>query len=168
MKHKSRKINTGFVLLEMLFYITLVAVLSFAVINSLITMTKSFKETSIQADFVQSGNIMERMSREIKQAHSIYSISTSDLKLNTEDELGNDKTIRFYLSGSNLQLFENDVLTGNLNSSTIQVTALSFTQITTTVGKAIKVTMSVRSTKDITARIENFYSTVVLRGDYGN
>ncbi len=156
----------GFSLIEILFYIALFAVLTVVVINALIYMTKSFKETSVHSDLVQSASIMEKMSREIRQSNNIFSISVSDLTLNTKDELDNNKTIRFVLSGSDVQFYEDGVLTGNLNTPNIQVTNLSFTEITTAQGKAIKISFSVSSTKDESDRVEDFYNTVVLRGGY--
>jgi len=162
----TNKNKRGYSLIELLFYISIFFIITIAMINSFITMSKAFKQTSIQADFVQSSSIMERISREVRQAYVIFSISGSDLKLNTRDELDNPKTIRFVLSGYNIQLFENDVLVGNLNTPNIEVTALSFTEITTTVGKAVKINFSVRSTRDDIGRMEDFYNTVVLRGNY--
>ena len=168
MKNKIRKTKGGYTLIEILFYIALFSVLTLAIINSFITMTKAFKEISIQSDLVQSSLVIERMSREIRQAYGINSIVTSDLKLNTKDEADNNKTVRFVLSGTNIQLYENDVLTGNLNTPNIQAVDLSFAQITTVNGNAIKVSLSVKSGRDTTNRVENFYNTVLLRGDYGS
>ena len=166
MENKIRKIKGGYTLVEMLFYIALFSVLALAIIASLISMTKAFRVTTAQADLVQSSAVMERISREIRQAYEIISISANDLKLNAKDESDNNKTVEFLLFGSNLQLIENNVFTGDLNSSNIQITALSFTEITTPAGKAVKASLSVKSVRDATGRIENFYNTVVLRGDY--
>ena len=133
----------------------------------MIIMTKSFRETSIQGELAQSGAILERISREIKQAYGIDPASTADdLKLNTKNDAGANKTVEFLLSGSNLQLLENSVLTGNLNAPNIIVTGLTFTQITTVKGKAIKIVLSIRSSNDSSARVQYFYDTVVLRGSY--
>ena len=53
----------GYAILELLFYIAFFAVLSLVVINSLIVMTGSFKDNIAQAELIQSGGIMERISR---------------------------------------------------------------------------------------------------------
>lgn len=168
-KNNGRKVLSqakGYSVLELVFYIALFATISLVVINAMITMTKAFKETSIQTEFVQSGVIMERMSREIRQAYDISSITATDLVLNTTDSLGANKTVRFLLSGTNLQLFENAVLVGNLNPPNIVVTGLTFSQITTTKGKAVKIVLSLRSSNDASNRVKDFYDTVVLRGVY--
>ena len=109
---------------------------------------------------------MERISREIKQADSINTISSTDLKLNTKDEAGADKTVEFLLSGSDVQILENDVLTGNLNPESVSVSSLDFTEITTTKSKAVKIILTVSSENDLLNRNEVFYDTVVLRGSY--
>ncbi|MEK7219453.1 MAG: hypothetical protein AAB687_02135 [Patescibacteria group bacterium] len=161
------KLNkNGYAILELLFYITFFSIMVLLVINSMVTMAKSFRETSIYGEFVQSGSIMERIVREIRASNGVVSVSATNLKLSTKDAGGIDKTIEFFLSGTDIQFLENDVLTGNLNTPNIVVTALSFTQITTPKGKAIKITLSLRSTNDKLNRVQDFYDTIVLRGDY--
>lgn len=164
---KRNKIEAGgYTLVELLFYVALFAVLSLTVINAMYTMTKAFRETSVQRELAGSSTIMERIAREIRQASAINSISSTDLKLDTTDDTGAIKKVEFLLSGTNLQLKENDVLTGNLNSPTISVTSVSFSQITTTKGVGIKITYSVKSNNDALGRTADFYDTVVLRGYY--
>ena len=164
---KKDKKKNGYALLELLFYVAFFVTFSLIVINAMIVMTKSFRETSIQGELAQSGAILERISREIKQAYGIDPASTADdLKLNTKNDAGANKTVEFLLSGSNLQLLENSVLIGNLNAPNIIVTGLTFTQITTVKGKAIKIVLSIRSSNDSSARVQYFYDTVVLRGSY--
>ncbi len=166
MKHKFVQKNKGFAIVEFLFYISILAILVLALINALIGMTRSFKESSIYSQVQSGSQVMERMARTIKQATSITSISASDLVLVTKDLNGNSQNVQFVLSGNNINYLENSVAVGNLNSPNLVVTALSFSQITTTKGTAVKISMSVRSANDIQNRVENFYDTIVLRGDY--
>lgn len=164
-KHFQKR-NSGYVLIETLFYIALFSILSLAVIGAMITMTKAFKETTIKAELMKGSNIMETISREVRQADSINSISANSLKLNTKDDAGVDKTVEFLLSGSNIQLLENDILIGNLNTPNILVDALSFTEITTAKSKAVKIFLTIRSSHDSQNRAEDFYDTINLRGSY--
>jgi Tfp pilus assembly protein PilE len=166
MKGKILKINKGYSMVELLFYISIFFVLTLVIINSLVVMTRAFRVTSVEADLVQSSTIIEKISREIRQAYGINSIGASDLKLNTKDELDNNKTVRFVFTTTDVLFYENDVLTGNLNSPNIQISALSFTEITTVVGKAVKIILSLNSTRGGVSRTEDFYDTVVLRGGY--
>ncbi|MBI2630717.1 hypothetical protein HYW73_00680 [Candidatus Nomurabacteria bacterium] len=160
------KNKNGYAILELLFYIAFFALLSIVTINAMIAMAQSFKETEVQTSLLRSGAIMERISREIRLADSINLISASSLKLNTTDSSGNAKTVQFSLSGANAQFFENDALTGNLNAPDIIVSSLTFTEITTTEGKGIKVILTVQSENDKYSRAVDFYDTVVLRGNY--
>jgi competence protein ComGC len=159
------KKNAGTSMIEMLFYIVLLSMLSVVVINAMITMMKSFQEVSMRMELVRSGNILETISREIKKSYSINSINPSDLILNSRDDSGNTKTVEFSLSGTNLLLKENSTLTGNLNSPGVAVLGIIFTQITTAKGSAIKVEMSI-APKSRIIDTENFYDTIVLRGNY--
>jgi len=162
---KNKKKN-GYALLELIFYISLFVILSTVVINAMFTMAKSFKETALQAEWMQGGTIMERISREIRQAYDINSISPSDLKLNTKDIYGSNKIVEFLLSSSNVQLLENNIFIGNLNTPKIVVTGITFTQITTAKGKAVKIILTIKSANDTLGRTQDFYDTIVLRGDY--
>ncbi len=166
MNKDTTKNNSGYAILETLFYISLFAIFSITVINSMIMMTKAFKETTIQAELSQGGNILERISREVRNAYGINAIAANSLKLDTTDEASTNKTMEFSLSGSDARLLEDDVFTGNLNTQNTSVADLSFTQITTANGLAVKMFLSVRSNRDLQNRIANFYDTVVLRGSY--
>lgn len=165
-KLKIENYKRGYAILELLFYIALFSILSLLVINAMITMTGSFRETAIHRELVQSGGIMERMSREVRQAYGINTISANDLKLDTKDSDDVNKTVEFLLSGEDVEFFENSVLTGNLNTSSIAVTNLSFTQIITAKGKAVRILLTVKSINDALGRNQDFYDTIVLRGDY--
>lgn len=162
---KNKKINSGHTLVETLFYIAIFSILSIAIISALITMTKTFKETVAENTLLKSSSIMERISREVRQSYSSTLNSASDLIL--KDSAGLNKT-EFKLSGTDLQLFEGSslVFTGNLNSPNITVTALTFTQINTTKGKAVKIVLSVRYTSGSIVRNVDFYDTVTMRGSY--
>ncbi len=156
----------GFTLLEMVFYVALFSVISLILVQAIITMVASFRETQITADINQTNQVLERVSREVRQAISINTISATNLKLNTTDSSGNAATITFTISGTNLELRQNDVLIGNLNSTNLKVTALTFTQITTTNSSAVKIEMTVTSNRYGSVRTANFYDTLVLRGSY--
>ncbi|HTE48505.1 MAG TPA: hypothetical protein VK675_01195 [Candidatus Paceibacterota bacterium] len=159
--------KNGYAVLELLFYIAFFAIFSIISIDSMIVMAKSFKETAILTEFAQSGAIMERMSRETRQAYGIdFTSTTSDLKLNTKDSSGVNKTIEFKFISPNIQLWDSGSNIGNLNPPNIVVTALSFTQITTGSGKAVKISLTIRSNRDSSNRLQDFNDTVVLRGSY--
>lgn len=160
--------NHGLSMVELLFYIAVFSILFLVVINSIIFMTRSFRETVVNTDLTQSSSIMERISREVRSATSINTLTATSLKLdkiNPVDSL--PTTIYFVLNGTNVELYDgNNALVGNLNSPNVSVTALNFLRIDTTEGAAVKIFMTVKSNHYNSARTENFYDTIVLRGDY--
>ncbi len=156
----------GSAVIELVFYLSILAILVLVVINAMIMMTKSFRETTIHASLGSGASIMERMSRQIKQASSITSLTATDLVLAAKDLNGADISARFVLSGSNIAFSENGSSLGNLNSANLTVSSLSFTQINTSKGTAVKIFFTVGSTSDPLNRTVDFYNTVVLRGDY--
>lgn len=160
------KKNRGFSLVEMLFYISLFAIVSLILVKATITMISAFRDTQVTADINQSNQVLERMAREIRQANSVNTISSTSLKLNSEDSSGTAKTVTFTLNGTNLELRENDVLTGNLNPTNMGITSLSFTQITTAHSSAIRILMTVKSNRYNSTRTEDFSDTLVMRGSY--
>jgi hypothetical protein len=163
---KINKNKNGYAILELLFYISFFTLLSLVVINAMITMAQSFKEMETYTRLLQGGTIMERISREIRQAESIGLISANSLKLNTTDDAGIAKTVGFLLVGSNIEFRENDVLIGNLNAPDVIISGLTFTTINTTEGTGIKIVLTAQSANDKYNRSADFYDTVVLRGSY--
>lgn len=161
-KNKKR----GYAILELIFYVSFFAVLSIAVISSMLTMSRSFKETTVFLKASRGAEIIERMVRETRNANTINTINATSLKLDTTDEAGAVATIEFTLAGTDIELRENDSLVGDLNAPNINVASLSFTEITTTAGKAVKVQLSISLEDDPSGRTFDFYDTVVLRGNY--
>src|SRR3989344_3265224 len=92
-----QKGNQGYAVMELLFYIAFFALLSLVIINSLIVMTRAFRETTIYSELLAGGSAMEKIAREVRHASSISSISASDMTLNTTDSAGTPKTARFLL-----------------------------------------------------------------------
>jgi hypothetical protein len=160
------KNQKGYAMLELLFYISFFAVLTIVVINAMISMTASFRESTVYTETLRSGNVMERMSREIRQADSISVIVGSTLGLNTTDVNGDPRTVQFSLSGGDVNFTEDGTLVGSLNPAGIQVSGLSFTDITTTEGRAVRIVLTVVAENDKHARSVEFYNTIGLRGSY--
>src|SRR3989338_7891382 len=155
-----KKNNKGYAALELIFYISLFAVLSIAVIDSILVMTKTLQGAKAERELIRGGEIMERMSREIRQAKEIVSVQANNLKITVPDGEG-EKEIEFKLNNSNLELIENHTLTGNLNGPGTLVSSVIFSQINTAKGKAVKISLSIAS-KTNQSRSENYYNTVNL------
>ncbi len=158
----------GSSLVELVFYISILAVLTLVVVNSLIVMAKAYRETVINRDFMQAGPIMDRMSRTIREGTGALSVSAfgPSIKVNIQNDAQIYKPVEFVLVSGNIELYENDVFIGNLNPANLTVRDLSFTFIDTSAGLAVKIAMTVQANRYPNLRSEDFYNTVALRGAY--
>jgi hypothetical protein len=136
------------------------------VINSIIVMTRSFREVNINTDIMQGANVMDQMTRYIRKSTAITSITGGNDLLLADTVDG--YSMEFRLNGTNLEYYQAGALVGNLNSSNISITSLSFTQIDTLKSKAVKISMTVKSNRYGSVRTETFYDTIVLRSTYSN
>jgi Tfp pilus assembly protein PilW len=160
-------------MIEMIVYLAIFATLSILVINSFIVMTSSFSASRTNRDLMESGSTaMERIVREVRQAssidtsNSVLASSPGTLQLNSTDTNGNVVLIKFMAESGDLNLYQGGALSGNLLGSQISVTNLVFRRIATTQGEGVKIEMTLQDTRTQALRTENFYDTVILRGEY--
>lgn len=159
----------GYTLLETVVYIAIFIVILVAVLDMLVTLSKSFARVRAYNEVRISGmNAMERMAREVRTAASRDSGSTADdLLLNTTDDTGTAKTVELYWDSAenNINIIDNGVSKGSLTGSSTEITSLVFRNASTTKGDVIKIEMTARS-KKITDVVAKFYDTIVMRGGY--
>jgi len=168
-----RKINykSGYSLVEIIVYVSILAMLSVVVVNSFIVVLNSFKTTKINRSVLESGfSTMERLSREIKQANTIVDVNSvfgsnpGILEIKNTNFNNVVTTYTFKLNNEVLELYENGSLIGPLNNTNTKVTFLVFKKIDTLKGKAVKIEMTIKDTKEI--KTESFYNTIILRESY--
>ena len=170
---KIRNFISGFSIVEIIVYLAIFTSISILVINSFIIILSSFNTTNTNRKLLESGSIiMERVSREIRQAKSIdianSSLNTSPgvLQLNSVNSEGDTKIIKLIVEGQNFNLYQNGDLTGNLLSQNISMDSLIFGRIATTNGEAVKIEMALQFSDGSNPKTENFYNTIILRGGY--
>jgi Tfp pilus assembly protein PilV len=175
-KRTKANLVSGFALVEMIIYISIMVIILLAVVNIIISITKSNKFSSIENNIKNSAiSGLEEITREIRNAKSIdynqsvFNSSDGILFLNTLDQNGNIKTIKFYLAG---QILKEDI--GGVSTSTggvltqkdVKVLSMIFKPIDTLKSKAVKIELVLSGSNNGLIRNENFYSTIVLRGSY--
>lgn len=170
MRRNTKNLKTkGYTLLETVVYIGIFIVILVAVIDMLVTLSKSFSRVRAYNEVRVSGmNAVERMAREIRTATSRDSASTADdLLIHTTDEAGTAKIVELYWDSTakSVVIVDNGINKGTLTGSSTEVTNLVFRNASTPKGDVIKIEMTARSKKltDISAK---FYDTIVMRGGY--
>lgn len=170
---KDTKIK-GYSIVEIMVYIAIFAFLSMVVINSFINVMSAFNNTRTYRDLSESGSIvMERISREIRQAktinitNSVFNSTNGVLELNSTSSAGTSKVIKFMISGNALNIYQDGTLVGNLLKQNISPSSLLFRRITNTNSDAVKIEMTLIDTRNNTNPTSvNFYNTITLRGSY--
>ena len=168
-EHKRYKRNkNGFTLVEMLFYIALMTIITLSVSQSLVAVLKSDKVSFAENNIRNSGySAMEAMLREIHASKSIDQVDDGILQMKQNS---GTNVIRFATS-SDLVLGLYEGLTtptfiGPLTSKNILVKNLIFSKIDTGKSLAVRIQMQLEATINGQARDEWFYGTAILRGSY--
>lgn len=166
MRGKIKKWNSGYSLIEVLFYVVIFSALSIVLLDVMITMTGLFMKTMANGDIVQGSTVIDNISRELKQAND-FSFSSDVLNVNSIDGSENPETITYTFSGNNIAVTDSTLGNlGNLNTPNISVISFSVATINTSQGKAAKINITIKSNRDSENKTEDFENTVVLRGSY--
>ena len=165
------RLSSGFSLVEIIIYVAFFAVLSLVAMQATFTVMRSFYVIRLTQSVNQSATVaLERMSREIRNAYDIDDVGSSfgtnpgRLTLRTEDVLGVNTTIEFYMSGDQLHIREGGIDKGALLAKNVTVDNLVFYPIATLNSRAVKIEMTLRNTRAGDTRIITVYDTIVLRG----
>lgn len=166
--------KNGFSIVEVIIYLAIFTAISILVINSFIVILSSFNTTNMNRKILESGTVvMERISREIRQAknidiaNSFLDINPGVLQLNSTDNEGSPITIKFKREDNGeLNLYKNDNLEGNLLGNNLSVTSLIFSRIAMTQSEAVRIRMTLEYSEGNNTKTENFYNTIILRDSY--
>lgn len=161
------KNQKGFSFVEMIVYLSLMTVITLVIVQSIVIVLKSNKE-SFNSNMIENSavSVLERVKRESRRAKSIdvenSNLANGILQFNIllEDEA--TSTSKVMLNGGSVDVYEGGIFSGPLTSSGAEVSFLSFKQIKTEKSEAIKTIITVKSGE----KVETFYSTEILRGSY--
>lgn len=167
------KIRTrGTSLVETVIYVAFFATIITVIVYGLVSAFRTYAFTRAKRQIAIDANLaIERMVREIRQANAIddansdFGGSPGTLKLFSTDSVGTPRSVQFSVVNNVITITENDVVTGGVTSGITEVENLTFTKLTTPVGAAIKVDLTVRSDHGISTSA-TFHTTAVLRGTY--
>ncbi len=161
----------GFSLVETIVYIALLAIIFIVVINSLVAIMSSYYSIKSSKDIENSAMLgLDRIERDIKNAASISSISTStnpnSITVNTFDANGNPLVSQFYVATGTLSVNENGSYSGPLSVSGVKVTSLLFSPINTGNSSGVRIQMTLQAGTSSAFKVKNFYDTAMMRGSY--
>ncbi len=168
---QKRTNKKGFSLIETIIYLAVFSMISLFVINSLLAVMSTFRITRTNRNLLEAGiNSMERISREIRQSSSIdlanSNLGAGVLQLNSTDQAGVPIVIKFSKESLALNIYEGNILSGNLLGNDMFLENLIFRRINTLQSEAIKIEMSLMDINSKSSKIVNFYNTIILKGGY--
>ena len=163
-KIKSQNLLRGFSLVEILIYVFLIALLTIAVVNSLVFMTKSYQDIrSAKAITLSANTLLNRFSYEVKKSSDLSEVFGSSS--NTLSLTQGSSTVIFSLESSSSRiLISTNGIQDYLTSSDTKVTTLTFLKLqatSTSKGAIIQFTISNSNGNNI--KTENFESSAVIR-----
>src|SRR3989344_4199286 len=129
--------NRGFSIIELLVSISIFSIILSVVISFLISASLSNTRSRVDREAQENARrVMDAITYEIRNSKSIYTSTTTSnqLSLETAKYLPADETttfIDFFLCGTDLCLKKESQNNVILNSDSVEVTSLSFTQILT-------------------------------------
>ncbi len=151
----------GFSLIEMIVYISILALMLIIVIEVVFSITRSQRVIKSVRNIENSAlETLERIEREVRRAESINATSSIFGVHPGKLVLGN---VEFYLSDGRLYLKENGVDTGALTAEDVTVTNLIFRRFATSTIEGIRAEITIESGTSTHYRIETFYSSAVVR-----
>ncbi len=159
------KLTTGFSMAEMLVYIAVLTVILLVIVDIVLVVSKSNKQSSAYNSVKDSAIFgLEKIIKEVRLStsidfeQSIFNSSSSVLVLNSEDS----KLIKFYLDNGLVKIDIDGEYFGRATYSGTFVSGLKFIPVDTGGSQAVKIEMNIGA-ETIS---ESFYSTVVLRNSY--
>lgn len=164
----------GFTLVEMLIYVVVATTVGIAVVQSLLNFSEALSRLSVKEDLNQSARVaMERMIREIRDAHDVYqpdSVLDTDPGILVLDMASAIGTSQLTFNGTSSQLTVTDT-NGNTetlirSNVTLDYLIFEYFEATNTDAEIIRIVMTLTATNGDYQQTETFYGSAVLRRSY--
>ena len=157
--------------METLVYTTLVSLLSVLAVQTIVSLSKVFKEVNAARDIENSAIVaLDRIAREIRLSDalgsgSVFGTSAGKLVLNYSG--AGPTTREFSIVGDVLHLYEDSVDQGELTSPNVAVTVFHLDQATSSGKIAVRITLTLKDKRAaVNPKTATFYSAAAMRGLY--
>ena len=168
-RQRRLQVLTGYSLIEMLIYISILSIISLLAIDTILSFGPSYHSLLAYRSAENSGILsLERMSRDIR---ATTSVNTAQSALGTNPGVltlvatsnGVSTTTKFYIQNNILKVDINGSYSGPLSLSNTSVTNLIFTLLSSPQSSGVKIDMTVQSTSSPITKTKTFHSTIILK-----
>ncbi|KKT29538.1 hypothetical protein A3G55_01390 [Candidatus Giovannonibacteria bacterium RIFCSPLOWO2_12_FULL_44_25] len=157
----------GYTLLEIVVYVSILAVVAVLVVGSILSIYQAFAKTRVERRLALNGDVaLETIIRDVRAAESfdagisVFGTNPGVLQINI-----GGSTEKFSLSDVVLQIQKGGPAE-NLTSSDVSVTNLIFYATSTDNSKMIRVEFTLEAGSGKFQKTKNFYGSAVMRGAY--
>ena len=164
-----RNKKSGYTLVEMVIYMTIMSVVFLLIVNTVLTFTKSYKDIYVLRIVDGSAvDSMERISRDIRGASSVdvpnSTLGSSPGVLTiVSSNNGISTTTKYYLDSGVLKMDINGAYYGPLTGRGVSVSNLVFTKLDSGISTAIKIDMTAVGSFGTAVKTKNYHTTVLLK-----
>ncbi len=158
----------GYTTTELLVYLTLFVVLSFAVVQTIVVLARSYGTIRTNASVTTGAqDMLERVVREIRasaafdEAGSVFNSSPGKLLVRNAAT-----STEFSLVAGAISMKENGVIVGQLSSQNLVVDSLVFRKASSTKSVSVQVQFSLYDARAASSTRQTFFGTGLLRGGY--
>jgi len=157
----------GFTLIEMIFYVAIVALVLLVIVNMILVVAWSNREFRVSRS-IQNASVtaIERISRDIQDAKNASQSTSDSLSLDIEDGQENTKTIDFVLTNGRIHVLEDSTDLGPITPDNVEITGLTFDLVTASTTQLVRTEISISSNIGSVSKSESFYTSAVLKGTY--
>lgn len=165
-----RNSTTGFTIVEMIIYVSVLALILVGVVQMILAVSSTFNELRATRQLNRSAVVLlDRFVREVRDAESVvvdssvFDTHPGELTISVEGT-----NVRFYVDGGVVKLDRGGAYEGDLTVPDVSATSFVFRRSTPgSISETIRLEVTLESISGSGSAIETFYTTAVMRGPYG-
>lgn len=161
--------NLGYSLVEVIIYVSILAVIYFLIVDTLLSFNTSYKNiVALRVVDSSAVNFLERATRDIKGANTV-DIANSTFGGNSgvltivSSYSGVSTTTKFYLDSGVIKMDINGTYYGPLTLSSAAVSSLTFTKIDSDISNLIKIDVVISGNSGNVSKTKNYHTTSIMK-----
>lgn len=165
--YKEKNISSGFTLVEMLVYVSLLVVISTAAVASLISMSDSFQQQKARQLVTRNATVViERLLSDIRSAGDVDQLNSTLESSPGELTLLRASTTTSYAVSSGVLEVSVNGASSAVSDSAVTIDSLRFYVYDNTVTEMVRVEITLSATAGLVTHTQTFNAGAVLRGSY--